>query len=345
MEKTGYVPPKAEKTEEQLEAELQERMSELDGDQEPDDNLETDEEPQNEDLADESDEDDPTPDEGDSADESDEDDPTPEDEDEADDDDDGSVDIPDAHYRAAIHQGWTEDEIRELVTLNPDKAKTTFAKFHETTNKITQEFARLGRASKEADEPGGGTEPDAKASIDIEALKEKHGDDNPLVGAVDQLQQELIAMRQERAEEKAAAAKQVVPADDTLNQVVDNFFSADNMKAYVDYYGPGNDHNKWTGEQYQQRHSMLITADEIILGARAQGRKLEPAEALEMAHMLHSANIKEEIIRKDIATTLEKRSKGLSLKPKSSKKVESSKPKTGADLEAVTAERMRKIMS
>lgn len=336
-EKQGYEAPPAGKSEEELEAELQAKMNELNGTSETDDDLELDEETLKDDPADETDEsDDPTPDEDDPADETDDDDdPTPDEDDEKTDDDKGDeVEIPDSHYRAAIHQGWTDEEIKELIALNPEKAKATFAKFHETTNKLTQEFARIGRAEIKSTNTNKGDEEKPDTGVDIEALRKEHGEDNPLVDAVAKLSEEL-------AEIKQTQVAQPQPADDTLRQTVDTFFGSDSMKSYNEHYGAGTDPKKWTQEQYDHRWKVLTTADEIYVGAESQGRKMELSEALEMAHMLHSADVKEQVIRKEITSKVVKRSKGLSLKPKSSKKVESSKPKTEADLIAKTAERLK----
>ncbi len=46
------------------------------------------------------------------------------------------VQLPDAYYRAAIHQDWTPDEIKEFFEANPEKALKTLAKIHESTNKL-----------------------------------------------------------------------------------------------------------------------------------------------------------------------------------------------------------------
>ena len=59
------------------------------------------------------------------------------------------VQLPDAYYRAAIHQGWTPDEIKEFFEANPELAIKTLAKNHESTNKLNSEFARMGRIKPE----------------------------------------------------------------------------------------------------------------------------------------------------------------------------------------------------
>jgi len=109
--------------------------------------------------------------------------------------------LPDAYRRAAIHQGWKPEDVDEYFAANSELAMRTFGNIHESTNKISQEFADLGRASIKSpetkpDEPNGSGEkrkPDepngsgekrfSYERMDVEAM-EKDDPDNPLLAVV-----------------------------------------------------------------------------------------------------------------------------------------------------------------
>jgi hypothetical protein len=344
-EKGGYTPPATAKSESQLEEELQAHLddvglSEGKEAEELDEDLEAD-------LADESDEEEEsTPDE-DLADESDDDDePTP-DADESDEKPGEKVEIPDAFVRAAVHQGMSEDDVAELVeSVGPEKAKKVLEKMYESTNRITGEFARLGRAEAERlkAEQTAKVQQEEQPQLDLTEVKAQYGEDDPLVKLIIQQQEQLQKTQQlqQPVQEPTNQVPQQQPVDASLKEKVDTFFSRDNMRGYDEFYGPGNDQQKWTQEQFTHRHKMLTLTDDIMFGARAQGRDMEWSEALEKAHMLSTDEIRAKVIREEIAKTVTKRSKSLSLKPKSSKQaIESGKPKNEGDLIARTAERLK----
>ena len=53
--------------------------------------------------------------------------------------------IPDNHYRAAVHQGWKPEDIKELYDSNPKLALKTLKKIHEDSHQVSQVFALKGR--------------------------------------------------------------------------------------------------------------------------------------------------------------------------------------------------------
>ena len=65
--------------------------------------------------------------------------------------DDEIKEIPDSYYRAAIHQGWKPEEIEELYKEKPELALKTFGNLLTSTNKLSSQFAELGRAKLRPD--------------------------------------------------------------------------------------------------------------------------------------------------------------------------------------------------
>lgn len=328
--------------EEQFAEELQTKMDRLglgsadDIDDEPeptpeqDDTEEEEVEDDNDDVqADEGEgDDDPTPDEGD-------------DEGEGGEDENDSG-IPDALYRAAIHQGWKPDEIDEFVATSPELATRTFEKMYEATNKISAEFARFGRTKAQegkgaqAQAKGDEGAADDKSDISLDELKEQYGEDSAIVKTF-----EAMLKAQPKAQQEAPAPAAPV-VDEATRQMVSQFFTADAMKLYKDFYGEGADKNKLTYEQVGNRYKTLEMADYILAGAEAQGRKMDTAEALERAHLCVTESIRSDIIRKDIAAKVTKKAKGVSLKPSSPKKGQS-KGKDGDSLEQIVSKKLQKV--
>ena len=283
------------------------------------------------------DDDDSTPgDDDDQADESDDDDDsTPEkDKDETGDKDDSKDDskdesgsekevaLPDAYYRAAIHQGWKPEEIKEFFEANPELAIKTLAKNHEATNKISSEFARLGRVelSKGSEAKTVTEATKAKAAdgeIDLAALKEQYGGDSAVVKAFTVMQTKLDTAR-EAFPDKQEQQEELDPA---VVIRIQKFFVDPTLKPYADFYGEGKDEGKLTRDQSDNRYKVLETADSIVLGCQKQGREITLEEALESAHLLVSESVREKALRIELTAKVVKRAKGVSLRPSKSKKV------------------------
>ena len=231
------------------------------------------------------------------------------------------VSLPDAYYRAAVHQGWEPDEIKEFFEADPEKALKTLAKIHESTNKITTEFARLGRVGlKSADSKVADDKKSDDTGVDIAAIKEQYGDDSAVVKAFEVMQSKLDTVR-DSFPDKAIAQNDVNQQTDdpAVKVMVDKFFIDPALKPYVDFYGAGKDAAKLTQEQTGNRWSMLEMADNIILGSQAQGRNITAEEAMEMAHLLVSEPVREKALRVELSTKVKKRAKGVTLKPAKSK--------------------------
>ncbi len=233
------------------------------------------------------------------------------------------VQLSDAYYRAAIHQGWTPDEIKEFFEANPELAVKTLAKNHESTNKLNSEFARMGRIKPEnkkvADLPTA-TEANAAASVDMATIKEQYGDDSAIVTAFEIMQTKLDAVRNSFPDKTIIQNDaNNIPHNDPMRATVDKFFTDSALKPYVDFYGEGNDTEKLTQGQFKHRHDMLQMAEDIVVGSQAHGRNITVEAAMEAAHLLVSEPVREEAVRKELTATVKRRAKGVTLKPAKSK--------------------------
>ena len=126
--------------------------------------------------------------------------------------------LSDSLYRAAVHQGWTPEEIKKFYDGQPDQAEKTFKRIYDSTNKLTAEFARLGRAKPEVkveDKPAAVVTDDAKMA----ALKEQYGADDPLVLALESLQAKV------ESNARVTEAPAVATVDVALQKTVQSFFA------------------------------------------------------------------------------------------------------------------------
>ena len=255
--------------------------------------------------------------------------------------------MPDAYYRAAVHQGWTSEEVQELYASDPVLAEKTCKKLYETTNRLTNEFANVGRAKQQTEQQAAADAvvktPDVSA-VDLSALKEQYGSDDPLVKTVEAILANQVNTQPAPAPVETQPQAPAPAEDTTARQILDNFYAAPEMKSYDDFYGQGNDANKLTHEQYQRRFSVATLCDEIMIGADAMGRQMAVEDALEAAHLRISEPVRETVIRQNIAKTLIKRAKSITLAPGGQvETVDPSKEVSSDELETRTAARLGKL--
>ena len=236
-----------------------------------------------------------------------------------DDKDTKEVQLPDAYYRAAIHQGWTPDEIKDFFEADPELAIKTLAKNHESTNKLNSEFARMGRIKPEDKKVADSKTATEAVSVDMDAIKEQYGDDSAIVKAMTIMQAKLDSIPEQQMVERVDN----MPHNDPMRATVDRFFTDSALKPYEDFYGEGNDTEKLTQGQFKHRHDMLQTAEDIVRGSQFYGRAITVEAAMEQAHLLVSEPVREEAVRKELKATVRKRAKGVTLKPAKSKAAKS----------------------
>ena len=261
---------------------------------------------------------------------------------------DDKVEIPDGYIRAAKRQGWKDEDIAKTIEADPDFALRIFGNAYETSNTLTRDFAAAGRAraeqtAKELEEKNKVDEPEIKDLVNITEL-EKNVDDAAIVNGVvkplnDALKSALKEIRtlkktgpsnqdiaHARSDQDAATARANASANAASELFVKQFFGAENMKSYDDFYGvidEGQNMNDITPNQYEHRMAVLQTADQLIAGKAAQGIKVSDADALEDAHLLVTEPLREKIITDGIRSSLKKRSKGKTLQPSKSRKTAS----------------------
>ena len=276
--------------------------------------------------------------------------------------DEKNYDIEDNLVRAAVHQGWTQDEIKDFMQLDPDRARSTFKKIYETNNSLSKNWADMGRAQLSQ---GVKEQPDTKSKekdkpkiefkgVDIDALKKQY-DGDPIVDLVGQQQEQnkiLFDMVQDLRETistrpQSGAQDQRAVADAgaaAIAKQIDTFFKQDDMKLYDDFYGSG---DNLTPGQAANVNAVLELADQISAGRALQGLDTTVDEALTQAHLLISEPIREKTVRNNIVSSLKKRSKSLSLRPAGQKRdvnaAEHTKPQTQAEIVENAAARLAKM--
>lgn len=223
--------------------------------------------------------------------------------------------LPAAQVRSLKAFGWSDDEIAEAIGT-PHFAKTV-ERIHATRAKSTQQWADLGRAKRDSEqENAGGTEQGAgqtSGRIDAAALKEKYGSDeliDELVGPINAAYDRMEAMLPD------IQAGQVAMNDANFAAAkasVDQFFKADDMKAYSSAYGA--ESASLTNDQRGNRERLLEMADYIRVGSDIQGHEMTIHEAMGYAHEVVGSSFKAEAVRKDLSKSVKQRSASITLRP------------------------------
>ena len=278
--------------------------------------------------------------------------------------------LSDAYFRAATHAGYSEDDVKNLYKSNPELANKTFARMYEAENRLSRQFADIGRYKKDMDRkvaevPAKPTATEAAREseykgLDVEQLRRDNPED-PLVDMIVAVEaqskilyDEVQALKDTRSAQISGQPSGLTPEQQrgidqeiaAINQQIETFFNADDMKGYADFYGAlSKDALNWdamTPGQKANRWAVIEMMDEIIAGAATLGREVKIDEAMYRAHSSVSEPLREKIIRDDILSKVEKRSKSITLKPSGTVTPESGKPATKQELEDVTAARLEK---
>ena len=277
-------------------------------------------------------------------------------------------DIPDAYVRAALHRGWTQDDVDDLVKSNPELAKKTFEATYLEVNNASREWSELGRAKIEADrqqvtEPVTATEAvqEDPATVALIAKLRKEYIDDPLIETVikglekpvkqpkPQVSQQNVApvVRYE-----VATARHNAAANAATDQRINTFFSADVMKSYDKFYGKlelGQIPEDLSNGQQLNRLAVLEEAECIIAGHNMRNQKIELEQAMEKAHFIVTEPIRKQVIRDNLKATAMKRKKSMTLKPSDSKRsgdsmnTDSSKPRNKRELEQSVQQHLNKV--
>jgi len=267
--------------------------------------------------------------------------------------DDSEGDLPDAYVRAAIHQGWNEEEVKEFYQADPEKAKKTFGNIYNSTNKLSKEFARLGKTTienqQQQEQPKETTEKQ-EDFIDIAKLKEEYPDDpliDQVIAPMNEALGKLNKQQQTQSQSQLAEQQQETQANAKLEKAIVEFFDSGNLDNYSEIYGKIGSEQTWddlTVNQQKKRWNVLNTADQVLSGAAVQGKDMAIDEALNLAHMLVTEDMREQAIRNDIKKQVSKRSNSVSLKPGGdSSATTDEKPVTDKQLEGKVANKLKQV--
>jgi hypothetical protein len=292
-------------------------------------------------------------DDGQAADEDDSGTSTPKAEDGKDSQEKNTVEIPEAYVRAAIHQGWKQDDVDALIEANPELALTSLASCYNSVTNASREWSALGRAKIQSERDSVESKTTSQEEPDIaplvDKLKESYGND-PLIEVVTKLLQRdtknesggSTTNAQQPADlYKTATQRANATADASIDARVAAFFESSELKPYEEYYGSiglSQSINDLTNGQQEHRFNVMEEAECILTGLRMRGVDATVEQVLEKAHLLVTEPIREQVIRNSLKDTTVKRKK--TLRPSKSKKtstavsasVNSGKPKNRQEL-------------
>jgi hypothetical protein len=224
--------------------------------------------------------------------------------------------------------GWTAEEVGALYDQNPDLALKTLAKCHEQVNAASKQLGELGqRARQLKDQPPAAPAPQAsRKEAVMKKLKEKYEDD-PIIDLIGELIPDAVPVPEIRgfkpqpaepvADQQAEIERQVA-----VRQQINVFFAADEMDTYGEFYGKTTQTGDWqnlTPGQRANRIEVCNRAQAILDGAAFSGMQMGAAEAMERAHLEVTAPLAEQFVRERIVKSVQKRAKGITLKPSGSK--------------------------
>jgi hypothetical protein len=237
---------------------------------------------------------------------------------------------------------------------------------HENMNSTSQQFAEFGRKRKEqanndVNDDAGDNNASKKSTykkIDTAKLRDEHPDSEGLVDVLEQLQEQNKSMHDQMTELRkapvqhrdAAAEKLVRDQEQLIGTQIDAFFSDPSLKPFEGTYGVtaknSHDWSQLMPSEKVNRVAVIEQVEQLMEGAKALGQDMDVVEALGRAHLMVTQPVQEKMIREDIMKKVRKRSKGITLKPSSSKSSAASKakkPKTHDDVVANAQKRLDKI--
>ena len=258
--------------------------------------------------------------------------------------------LPNAYKRAAIHQEWTQEEIDEFYNADPEKALKTFAKLHDSNNRLSMKFSEFGniRAQQEAEaqrfkdeqvtKPEPVYQPKPTPPVDMNELRRQYGND-PVVDIIQKLADQIADMKP--VEKQPVRELQPDPVyqpyvkpqidQNAAFRTLDNFFGSEDVKPYTSFYGSDSDWNKLSPGEFANRREVVQLAGSIVAGAEMKGDPMSDEMALEKAHLIVSQPYLEKAIVADIHTQLEKRAKSMTIRTSANKLVAGTENKTGSD--------------
>jgi len=245
----------------------------------------------------------------------------------------GKPAIPDNYYRAAIHIGYKPEQISKLYDTDAEGTLEFLKQNYEAVNNLSKQFANLGRTANELRQKQAATQQVQtqqpvvqKPELDMKKLREQYEDD-PFGATIEAIKVLTVKPEQPPAVEPVA---QVIQPDRVAFeeqaaalQQLHQFFETEDMEVYKDFYGsvPMENMFDWRSlpsGQLANRQALVNLADQIIAGHELQGKQISTAEGLQLAHLVITEPIREQVVREQIVSSVKKRNKGITLKPSGS---------------------------
>jgi hypothetical protein len=269
------------------------------------------------------------------------------------------VELPAEYIRAAVHQGWTADEVAALHKQNPDLALKTLSNLYASTNSASAEWAAIGRAKATTQPTPAPESAKVDTGVDVTALEKEYGADDPLVKQIkvlDAFVRKSVAVTPAAApvQNDFDAVRQAQVNAETAKQV-DGYFHEPGMEtnaALATFYGKAPIGAEWrshlTPVQLQNRAAVMQEADAIMAGATLQGRTMTVGEALDRAHSIVAKSVLEAEVFAKVKASVSKRGNSLTIQPSKSgttqaAAVTSGKPATREELEQRVEQRLAKL--
>ncbi len=258
------------------------------------------------------------------------------------------TDIPEQLINAARRAKWSDDKIRRLIEHDPDTARDTFTQLQEDANRLSREYADLGRnlagspihampqQQPAAQLPGQGygvNQVPAQAGPQQPGQQQQQPPQGQGYLPAFQFPQEatanlepefvenFVTPLQQHMDQQAQLMNAVAHRFDSfiqerqvesLHMQIDQFFNG--LDSYDDLYGTG-DRTALNEVQMMTRQRVTREADAIRAGFFAQGRTLSVQEALEMAHNLVSSPHQEKVARRRLTKKVQKRERQITVRP------------------------------
>lgn len=227
------------------------------------------------------------------------------------------ITLPAAHVRSLKAYGWSDEEIKQNLSVLGDKFLTTAARIHKNRNDEVTSWADAGRkARQEQQNPPQKTRIEEVTptlqKIDGDRLKKQYGEHeliDSLVKPYNQLLEEFqrIAPIVQQSQQRTQQAEL-----ETFGRQIEAFFGSKELEPLRDVYGTA---SNMTEAQIAARNKVLETADALRVGARVQGRELSPDAAMQLAIDSVSSGTKTQVARNQIREGLRTRGAAITLKP------------------------------
>lgn len=213
----------------------------------------------------------------------------------------------------AAELGWSEDKLNSLFKADPELAESTLRQLADTYTNLSRQYLDPGPRpaigspayQNSPAQPESLTPQLDKLYADLERFSETEGTE-----IVDRflkpLQSEIISpLKQLMAQNEAKARDMVRTEARTAMGSLSEKFN--------DFYG-GMD-GPSTPQQQQNRQVLGQLADQLRAGARLQGRELSIPDALKRAHLLVTADYREQVVRTELKSQIQTRGRQVTVRP------------------------------